>query len=189
MPIKLSYPMNRNNTRISLPLWRHAVGCLAVLLTVAGCSESSGGEDKPVVNWQERATPLPTDSMQTGATYLSVYSQIYSQTEHRTFNLTVTVSLRNTNTSDTVYIQTVDYYNTSGEAIRKYLRQPVYIAPMETVEIVIAEDDLQGGTGGNFYFDWLTPPGAHPPYFEAVMISTYGGQGLSFTTQGHPVGN
>ncbi|MDC6354555.1 MULTISPECIES: DUF3124 domain-containing protein [Robiginitalea] len=164
-----------------------AIG-LSLLLALVGCTESPTGEAKPVVNWQERATRIPEDSLQAGATYLSVYSQIYSQSEHRTFNLTVTVSLRNTNTADTVYIQSVDYYDTSGEAIRKYIRQPVFIAPMETVEIVIAEDDLQGGTGGNFYFDWLTPAGSQPPYFEAVMISTYGSQGLSFSTQGHPVG-
>lgn len=164
-----------------------AIG-LSLMLALSGCMESPTGEAKPVVDWQERSTRIPSDSLEAGATYLSVYSQIYSQTEHRTFNLTVTVSLRNTNTADTVYIQSVDYYNTSGEAIRKYIRQPVYIAPMETVEIVIAEDDLQGGTGGNFYFDWLTPVGAQPPFFEAVMISTYGSQGLSFSTQGHPVG-
>ena len=55
---------------------------------------------------------------------------------------------------------------------------------METVEIVIDQDDNEGGTGANFIFDWKIKPDTNEPLFEAVMISTYGQQGLSFTTTG-----
>ena len=54
---------------------------------------------------------------------------------------------------------------------------------METVEIVIDENDKEGGTGANFHFDWRIKPLSNEPLFEAVMISSFG-QGLSFTTQG-----
>jgi len=127
------------------------------------------------------------DTLSAGKTYLSVYSQVYSQDEHRTHDLTATVSLRNTNISDSVYIETAVYYNTHGEAIRTYFDQPVYIRPMETVEIIIDEKDQAGGTGANFLFGWKAPKNADAPFFEAVMISTAGQQGLSFTTQGKNV--
>jgi hypothetical protein len=95
--------------------------------------------------------------------------------------------MRNTNRHDSVYIEKAVYYNTHGEAIRTYFDQPVYIRPMETVEIIIDENDQAGGTGANFLFDWKAPKKADAPFFEAVMISTAGQQGLSFTTQGKNV--
>jgi len=60
---------------------------------------------------------------------------------------------------------------------------------METAEIIIDERDKTGGTGANFLFDWNKNPDINSPIFEAVMISTYGQQGLSFTTQGVEVSN
>jgi len=123
------------------------------------------------------------DSLLRGSSYLSVYSQVYNETEHKTYNLTATVSIRNVNRSDTIYIDNAEYFNTRGHAIRKYFKKTVYLAPMETVEIVIDEIDQEGGTGANFLFDWRVKPLSNEPLFEAVMISSYG-QGLSFTTKG-----
>lgn len=137
------------------------------------------------VNWSTRtATPSINDSLRTGSTYLSVYSEIYSLTEHRTHNLTATISMRNTNRQDTVFIRRADYYNTEGTLLRTYFDNTIFLAPMETVEIVIDEIDDSGGTGANFLFDWTVAKGVRPPLFEGVMISTSGQQGLSFTTQG-----
>ncbi len=124
------------------------------------------------------------DSLIAGRTYLSVYSEIYSQTEHRTSNLTATVSLRNTSATDSVFVLSAEYFDTGGTIIRNYLDRPIYLLPLETVEIVIDQVDSKGGTGGNFIFDWRMKEGSSEPLFEGVMISTYGQQGLSFTTQG-----
>ena len=140
------------------------------------------------VNWDKRTIEInATDSMVRGTTYLSVYSQIYSQTEHRTHNLTATVSMRNTNKTDTVFLRNAEYFNTSGTSIRTYFDKPIFILPMETVEIVIDEHDQEGGTGANFIFDWSIKPSTNEPLFEGIMISTSGSQGLSFTTQGKRV--
>lgn len=128
-------------------------------------------------------TPLP-DSMTTGMTYLSSYSQVYVQTDSRRFDLTGTVSIRNINLRDTIYLRSARYFNTAGDELRSHFEGTVYVAPMETVEIIIEEADRSGGTGDNFLFAWSVPPGAHEPYFEGVFISTYGQQGISFTTRG-----
>jgi hypothetical protein len=55
---------------------------------------------------------------------------------------------------------------------------------METVQIIIEEQDNEGGTGANFVFDWKIKANTIEPIFEAVMISTYGSQSISFTTTG-----
>lgn len=154
-------------------------------LVVFSCEESKVVSSIDVTNWEKRmVTHKLLDSLKRGKTYLSVYSQIYSETEHRSHSLTATVSLRNINTTDTVYIDKATYYNTHGEAIRTYFESPIFIAPMETVEIIIDESDKEGGTGANFLFNWSVKPNSNAPYFESVMISTSGQQGISFTTQG-----
>jgi hypothetical protein len=139
--------------------------------------------DRQRNQFQRNITHSIPDSLLNGSSYLSVYSQIYNETEHKTYNLTATVSIRNVNTNDTIYIDNAEYFNTRGHAIRKYFKKTVYLAPMETVEIVIEENDKEGGTGANFHFDWRMKPSSNEPLFEAVMISSFG-QGLSFTTQG-----
>ncbi|WNJ18407.1 DUF3124 domain-containing protein [Pontibacter sp. G13] len=137
------------------------------------------------VNWDNRTAMLEgKDSLEAGSSYLSIYSQIYSISEQRTTDLTVTVSLRNPSLEDTVFISKAQYFDTQGTKIHDYLPHPIFIAPMETVELVIHEIDKTGGTGANFHFDWQKSPNGIEPLFEAVMISTYGQRGLSFTTQG-----
>lgn len=158
------------------------------LLTYSSCVEEHEVSSINPVNWQKRMIDIPTrDSLETGMSYLSIYSHIYSFTEHRSQDLTVTVSMRNTNRRDTIYINHAEYYHTSGELIRTYFKHPVFIAPMETVEIIIDEVDREGGSGANFMFDWTMKAGLHEPFFEAVMISVAGSQGLSFITQGRRV--
>ena len=138
------------------------------------------------VNWKKRSIDLsPADSsLYHGSSYLSVYSEVYERTEKLTYGLTVTVSMRNISSTDSVFLFHAHYYNTDGELIRSYFEHPIFIRPMETVEIVIDEIDKGGGTGGNFLFDWSTRSSSVEPFFEAVMISTTGQQGISFTTQG-----
>ncbi len=108
----------------------------------------------------------------------------YSESEHRSHNLTATVSMRNTSCTDTIYICSADYFNTEGQLVHKYIDKTIFLKPLETIEIVIAQADNKGGTGANFVFNWQTPEKCSEPLFECVMISTYGQQGLSFTTKG-----
>ena len=158
---------------------------ISFLLISMGCENQKEISSINPVNWDKRAIKYnPNDSLLSGSSYLSVYSEIYSETEHATINLTATVSLRNINKKDTIYLEKASYYNTHGKLIRNYFSKPIFIAPLETVEIVIDERDKEGGSGANFIFDWTIKPNTHQPFFECAMISTYGQQGLSFTTQG-----
>lgn len=156
-------------------------------LLLISCQEQSEQDISSIdpVNWEKKklTSPLPNSVIE-GRTYLSVYSQIYTQTEHKQLDLTATVSLRNTSDSDTIYISKAEYFNTSGKALRNYFKGTIFLRPMETVEIVIDEIDKEGGTGANFIFDWKTKPGTSEPLFECVMISTASQYGLSFSTFG-----
>jgi len=136
-------------------------------------------------NWSKRTANLNIkDSLEFGKSYLSIYSQIYSMSEHKTHNLTAMVSLRNTSDFDTIYILKAEYYDTHGKSVRKYFDHSIYLAPLETTEIIIDETDITGGTGSNFIFEWKIPKNCPEPLFEGIMSSTMGQQGLSYTTQG-----
>lgn len=137
------------------------------------------------VNWEKRRVPEKlSDSLKNGQSYLSIYSEIYSESEHRTINLTATISLRNINTTKALYIKKASYYDTKGNLIRTYFDYPIFLKPLETIEIIIDEKDTAGGSGANFVFDWAIENSLDEPIFEAVMISTSGQQGISFTTKG-----
>lgn len=142
-------------------------------------------EDDIYDDWMHRNYSYKkNDSLIHGNTYLAVYSEIYARTQKRTFPLTATVGIRNTSLKDSVFINKAEYYDTHGELVNQYFDRTIFVAPMETVEIIIAEDHKQGGSGGNFLFNWSTRDLKNKPYFEAVMISASGQQGISITTQG-----
>ena len=164
---------------------KHIIQIILLALVLQSCKEKVEISSIDPVNWGKRTiTQELPESFTKGSTYLSIYSQIYGQTVQRTYDLTVTVSMRNTNVLDTIFLNNAKYYNTKGDLIRTYFDKTIFIAPMETVEIIIDERDKTGGTGANFIFDWEISESSHEPFFEAIMISTSGQQGLSFTTQG-----
>lgn len=158
---------------------------LLLSLFFISCADETVMSSVNPENWSKRKVTLsPTDSLEYGKSYLSIYSQIYSSSEHKTHNLTAMASLRNTSDKDTVYLLKAAYFDTHGTLLRTYFNHPIYLAPMETTEIIIDEMDEEGGTGSNFIIEWKTPASCPEPLFEGVMNSTVGQQGLSFTTQG-----
>ncbi|MBK5213827.1 MAG: DUF3124 domain-containing protein [Flavobacteriaceae bacterium] len=165
---------------------------LFLLGMVAACEKPKEISSYNPNHWEDHyADPtdsgLKNDSLQTGKTYLSIYSHIYSFSMKESQNLTAMVSLRNVSDSDTIFISKADYYNTQGKLIRHYFEKPIFLKPLETVEIVIDEADEHGGSGANFIFEWSAKPKTPEPLFEALMTSLRDLQGLSFTTTGRRI--
>ena len=157
---------------------------IIIVVLFFSCDEKKDISSINPENWSKRAINLTSkDSLEYGKSYLSIYSQIYSITEHKTHNLTSMVSMRNTSDLDTIYLLRAEYYDTHGKSVRKYFDSPIFLTPMETTEIIIDESDVTGGTGSNFILEWKIPRNCPEPIFEGIMTSTMGQQGLSFTTQ------
>jgi len=157
---------------------------LLVFILALSCDEKKEMSSINPENWNKRRIDISQkDSLEYGKSYLSVYSQIYSETEHKKHNLTTMVSLRNTSDLDTIYLLKAEYFDTHGKSVRTYFENDLFLAPMETVEIVIDESDTSGGTGSNFIIEWKIPKNCPEPLFEGLMSSMMGQQGLSFTTQ------
>ena len=164
---------------------KNIVKVLFIILLLSSCQEKEEQKIATSTDLESRETAVTNfNDLTQGKTYLPVYSHIYHRYDNRTFNLTITISIRNISIADSIYILKADYFNTDGDNIRQYIQKPICLKPLETVEIVITEEDKAGGSGANFVFDWAVKNDKNPPLFEAVMISTHGQQGLSFSTRG-----
>lgn len=118
--------------------------------------------------------------------YVPIYSDIYNESKDVKFNLTATLSIRNTSLSDSIYIQDIDYYDSEGSFVRGYIHEDstLFLGAMQSIEYVIEENDTEGGTGANFIINWGANAAGLRPMFQGVMISTNGQQGISFSTEG-----
>jgi len=155
-----------------------------VVVILASCGPEAPKIEWDKEMWSKRAVKgsLP-DSLEHGKSYLSVYSEVYSRSQERKYALTGIISMRNVSEVDTIFFSRADYYNTEGSKIRTYFDYPIQVLPMETLEIIIDQTDIEGGTGSNFIFEWKTPSNCEEPLIEGVMLTMAGGQGISFTTQ------
>lgn len=119
--------------------------------------------------------------------YVPAYSHIYIGSRERPYLLTVTVSIRNVDLKYPVTVTTVDYYETQGRLLQRFLEKPVTLLPLESVRYVIPEKDKTGGSGANFIVEWEADRLVNAPIVETVMIGTQAQQGISFTSRGRAI--
>jgi len=114
--------------------------------------------------------------------YVPVYSSIFSAPKKIPFNLATILSIRNTDMSNPINILAVDYYDSRGKLVRKYYQKPIALAPLESTDIYIPEEDTTGGTGANFIVRWNSQKEVNAPIIESVMVGMKSGQGISFVS-------
>ena len=109
---------------------KHILYILCLSILIIGCNSPKSTDAIHSENWSKRHVDLSSkDSLNYGKSYLSIYSQ--------THNLTAMASLRNVSDLDTIYLLNAKYYDTHGKLIRTYFDKPIYLAPLETTEIII----------------------------------------------------
>jgi len=114
--------------------------------------------------------------------YVPVYSNIFSAPKKIQFNLAIILSIRNTDMSNPINILAADYYDTKGKIVRKYFQKPITLAPLESTDIYIPEENTAGGTGANFIVRWNAQKSVNAPIIEALMTGMKSGQGISFVS-------
>ena len=119
--------------------------------------------------------------------YVPVYSSIYFKDSTRVYNLSATLSIRNIDTVNEIYVKEINYNNSRGESVKKFLNKAIRVRPLETFDLVIDEDDTTGGIGANFIVKWVSTHDVQSQIIESVMISIRQGVGLSFTESGRVI--
>ncbi|MDH3330115.1 MAG: DUF3124 domain-containing protein [Desulfobulbaceae bacterium] len=121
--------------------------------------------------------------------YVPIYSHIYAEERYRDkpFNLTVTLSIRNTDPQNGLRLTGVDYYDSSGKKLRSFLTGPVAIQPLGSTRYIIQESDNSGGSGAKFLVHWEAQKAVTEPIIESIMIGTKLQQGISFVSRGRVI--
>lgn len=116
--------------------------------------------------------------------YVPAYSHIYAGNREMPILLTITVSIRNIDLENSLTVTSVDYYETQGKLLERFVAAPVVLGPLQSMRFVIPERDKAGGSGANFIVRWEAGTPVNAPIIEAVMIGAERQQGISFTSRG-----
>ncbi|MFA4904425.1 MAG: DUF3124 domain-containing protein [Desulfobaccales bacterium] len=101
------------------------------------------------------------------------------------FNVNATIFIHNTDPDHSINIIKMDFYNTSGKLVEKYLQQPLKLAPAAATRIHV-KNPLSGeeGTAAHFVIQWQAEAKAVEPIIGGLLFSSSGTRGYSFST--HP---
>lgn len=121
------------------------------------------------------------------AVYVPVYSHIYYD-GGRPYLLETTLSIRNVDPNEPVYVSKVDYYDTDGKLSKEKVDRLLKLDPLQTIEFLIERHDVAGGSGANFIVEWHAADGSvHAPLIEAVMVGRSGTNAVSFVRKSEPL--
>ena len=119
--------------------------------------------------------------------YVPIYSSIYNQYKESLLHMTGILSIRNTSFKESITIKKVDYYDTNGKLLKRFIDGPFSLGKMSSKDFVIPENDLEGGTGANFIVEWVSENVVSLPLVESIMLGTLGTKGFSFSSRGQEI--
>lgn len=122
-----------------------------------------------------------------GVILLPVYSSIYVGEGSQAFDLTVTVSVRNTDRAAPIVVTGLRYHDGGGQLLHDYAGAPTTIGPLASAETVVRASDRRAGVGGSFLVEWSAAVDVAEPRVQAVMVGSGYQQGISFVTEGRPL--
>ncbi|MEP6490906.1 DUF3124 domain-containing protein [Microcoleus vaginatus GB2-A3] len=160
---------------------------IAAIVIITSCSDQTTSQRQQPDTKREtslRAVTLDKTKVVMGQTvYVPIYSHIYHYNSlDNVMNLSATLSIRNTDLTNSIIITSVRYYDSDGKLIRQDIKSPVELKPLASTDFFIAADDTSGGSGANFIVEWVAEKTVYEPVIEAVMISTSSSQGISFVS-------
>lgn len=115
--------------------------------------------------------------------YVPAYSHIYSGNKDLPSLLAVTLSIRNTDPNHPMELLAVEYYDTQGKLLKKFIALSTILNAMGSTRYTIPLSDKGGGSGANFIVKWQAGRPINPPIIESIMI----GPRTSFTSRGQAV--
>jgi hypothetical protein len=116
--------------------------------------------------------------------YVPVYSHIFFGDRQQSFNLSVTLSLRNTDLATPVEITSVRYYDEKGKLLKDFAPPAITIEPLASARFYVKESDVSAGSEASFLVRWQASQKVTPPVIEGLMVGASFGQGISFTAPG-----
>jgi len=109
--------------------------------------------------------------------YTSVISGIHA------FEVKPTIFIHNTDQNNNINIVRIDFYNTNGKLVERYLQQPQKLNANAATRINIREL-LKGeeGSGAHFIIQWQAENKVVEPLVQAWFVGAVGTRGYSYTS-------
>ena len=154
---------------------RRTILSLALLVSIEGASFAGA--------------PPPATQGQT--VYVPVYSEVLYGNADKSgkperWQLSATLSIRNTDPGSPLTVRSIRYYDTEGKLIRDYAAGNK-IAPLGTVEVFVEHKDRSGGSGANFLVVWDADKPINAPIIETIHSYFFGTRSVVFTSSGQPL--
>lgn len=116
--------------------------------------------------------------------YVPIYSYIYHDNNRQVYDLTATLSIRNTDLTSPIVVTSVRYNDSGGKLVRYYLDRPIQLSALASTDFVIDRSDTNGDLGCNFIVEWVARTEVSEPIVEAVLIGSSFQQGISWISPG-----
>jgi hypothetical protein len=151
-----------------------------LLIGVLGCNSANEHSKKLYPNKNYHFVSIDKKSFSSVEQYyVPVYSSLYGHSGKNEFLLSATLSIRNIGFTDSLYISKIDYYDSGGKLLKKYLSSTILLKPMASMEVVVTSAEDEGGAGANFVVECLGNNIVNEPLIQTVM--TAGDLRLGFT--------
>jgi hypothetical protein len=100
------------------------------------------------------------------------------------FDVKSTIFIHNTDQNNQITIVRIDFYNTDGKLVEKYLQQPLKLDANAATRIIVKERLAgEAGSGAHFIIQWQAENKVVEPLVEIWLFSAVGTRGHSFTAQ------
>ena len=119
--------------------------------------------------------------------YVPLYSNIFVGDREITWQLSALLSIRNTDPALPITISRVEYYDSNGILVRRYLEKTKQVNPMASVYFYVKTSDTAGGWGANFLVEWESEKKVNEPIIESLMSGMRGNHSVSFISQGRVI--
>ena len=103
------------------------------------------------------------------------------------------LSIRSGSFTDTTIINAITYYDTEGSIVKEFLKKPVLLKPMQSIDYIVGiskktegAPKSRGGTGAHFIVDWGAKYNTQP-IMQCVMHGSHGNNSVSFVVPGKSI--
>jgi len=101
------------------------------------------------------------------------------------FDVKPVIFIHNTDQNNPINIVRIDFYNTNGVLVEKYLEKPLKLNANSATRINVKERiPGEEGSGAHFIIQWQAENKVVAPIVEVWFIGAVGTRGYSFTSQG-----
>jgi hypothetical protein len=175
-----------------MKLYRLFYWAVAVIILTSCTSRENQSQpqaDRDRVNESQKVITLDENfKIVMGQTiYVPIYSYIYHGDNRQVYNLTATLSIRNTDLTNPIVVTSVRYNDSAGKLVRQYLDRPIQLSALASTNFVIDGSDTSGGLGASFIVEWVAQTEVSEPVVEAVLISSAFHQGISWISPGRAI--